>query len=32
MAADCLRAFLESLRKDGEPMPYEGPEGPITEG
>jgi antitoxin HicB len=21
MAADCLRAYLESLRKDGEPLP-----------
>jgi antitoxin HicB len=31
MAADCLRAYLESLRKDGEPMPYEGTEEPITE-
>ena len=31
MAADCLRAYLESLRKDGEPLPYEAPEGPITE-
>jgi predicted RNase H-like HicB family nuclease len=30
MAADCLRAYLESLRKDGEPLPYEAPEGPIT--
>jgi hypothetical protein len=24
-------AYLESLRKDGEPLPYEAPEGPITE-
>lgn len=31
MAADCLRAYLESLRKDGERLPYEAPEGPITE-
>jgi antitoxin HicB len=31
MAADCLGAYLESLQKDGEPMPYEAPEGPITE-
>ena len=31
MAADCLRAYLESLRKDGDPLPYEAPEGPITE-
>ena len=31
MAADCLRAYLESLQKDGEPLPYEAPEGPITE-
>ena len=31
MAADCLRAYLESLRKDGKPLPYEAPEGPITE-
>lgn len=31
MAADCLRAYLESLRKDGEPLPYEAPEGPIAE-
>ena len=31
MAADCLRAYLESLRKDGEPLPDEAPEGPITE-
>jgi predicted RNase H-like HicB family nuclease len=31
MAADCLRAYLESLRKDGEPLRYEAPEGPITE-
>jgi antitoxin HicB len=31
MAADCLRAYLESLHKDGEPMPYEAPEGRITE-
>ena len=31
MAADCLRAYLESLRKDGEPLLYEAPEGPITE-
>ena len=31
MASDCLRAYLESLQKDGEPLPYEAPEGPITE-
>jgi antitoxin HicB len=31
MAADCLRAYLASLIKDGEPLPYEAPEGPITE-
>jgi predicted RNase H-like HicB family nuclease len=31
MAADCLRAYLESLPKDGEPMPYEAPELPRTE-
>ena len=31
MAEDCLRAYLESLQKDGEPLPYEPPEGPITE-
>lgn len=31
MAVDCLRAFLESLRKDNQPLPYEAPEGPITE-
>jgi len=31
MAADCLRAFLESLAKDGEPAPYEAPEAPLTE-
>jgi predicted RNase H-like HicB family nuclease len=31
MAADCLRAYLESLHKDGEPLPYEAPEGRITE-
>jgi predicted RNase H-like HicB family nuclease len=31
MAADCLLAYLESLLKDGEPLPYEAPEGPITE-
>ena len=32
MAADCLRApYLKSSVKDGEPMPYEAPEGPITE-
>jgi antitoxin HicB len=31
MAADCLRAYLESLRKDGEALPYEAAEGPITE-
>ena len=31
MAADCLRAYLEPLRKDGEPLPYEAPDGSITE-
>ncbi len=31
MAADCLRAYLESLLKDGEPLPHEAPGGPITE-
>jgi predicted RNase H-like HicB family nuclease len=31
MAADCLRAYLESLQKDGEPLPYEPPESPIIE-
>jgi len=31
MATDCLRAYLESLRKDGEPAPYEAPGEPITE-
>ena len=31
MAEDCLRAYLESLAKDGEPMPYEAPELPRTE-
>ncbi|HEY1301483.1 MAG TPA: type II toxin-antitoxin system HicB family antitoxin [Stellaceae bacterium] len=31
MAADCLLAYLESLRKDGEPFPCEAPEGPVTE-
>lgn len=31
MAADCLLAYLESLRKDGEPFPYEAPEEPVTE-
>jgi predicted RNase H-like HicB family nuclease len=25
MAADCLRAYLESLAMDGEPPPYEAP-------
>ena len=31
MATDCLRAYLESLQKDGESLPYEALEGPITE-
>ena len=31
MAADCLRAYLELLSKDGQPLPYEAPEGQITE-
>lgn len=31
MAADCLHAYLESLRIDGQPLPYEAPEGLITE-
>ena len=31
MAVDCLRAYLESLRKDDEPLPYEAPAGLITE-
>ena len=31
MASGCLRAYLESLQKDGEPFPYEAPEGAITE-
>jgi antitoxin HicB len=30
-AADCLLAYLGSLRKDGEPLPYEAPGGLITE-
>ena len=31
MATDCLRAYLESLRKDDEPFPYEAPGELITE-
>ena len=31
MAADCLRAYLESLEKDGEPPPFEAPELPLIE-
>lgn len=31
MASDCLRAYLESLEKDGEPAPYEAPGTPVTE-
>ncbi len=31
MAADCLKAYLESLRMDGEPLPYEAPGLPLTE-
>ncbi len=31
MAEDCLRAYLESLTKDGEPLPFEAPELPRTE-
>ena len=31
MAEDCLRAYLESLKKDGEPVPYEASGAPITE-
>ncbi len=31
MAADCLRAYLELLAKDGEPPPYEAPGTPLTE-
>jgi predicted RNase H-like HicB family nuclease len=31
MAADCLKAYLESLRMDGEPLPYEAPGIPLTE-
>jgi antitoxin HicB len=31
MAADCLRACLESLAKDGGSPPVEAPEMPITE-
>ncbi len=30
-AADCLLAYLESLRKDDEPLPFEAPAGPMTE-
>jgi hypothetical protein len=31
MATDCLRAYLVSLQKDGEPLSYEASEEPITE-
>ncbi len=31
MAVDCLKAYLESLRMDGEPAPYEAPETPLIE-
>jgi len=31
MATDCLRAYLESLAKDGEPAPFEAPGIPIAE-
>ncbi len=31
MANDCLRAYLESLAKDGEPLPFEAPGLPRTE-
>jgi antitoxin HicB len=31
MAADCLRAYLESLEKDGEAAPFEALEMPVTE-
>ncbi len=31
MATDCLRAYLESLEKDGEAAPFETPEMPLTE-
>ncbi len=31
MAADCLRAYLESLALDGEPPPYEAPELPLVQ-
>jgi predicted RNase H-like HicB family nuclease len=31
MAADCLRAYLGSLEKDGLPLPYEAPGIPLTE-
>ena len=31
MAADCLRAYLESLEMDGEPAPFEAPGTPLTE-
>ena len=30
MAADCLRAYLESLALDGEPPSYEAPELPLA--
>ena len=32
MAADCLRAYLESLALDGEPVPYEAPGRPQCDG
>jgi antitoxin HicB len=31
MAADCLRAYLESLAMDGEAPPYEAPELPLMQ-
>jgi predicted RNase H-like HicB family nuclease len=31
MAADCLKAYMESLSKDGEPAPYEAPGLPLAE-
>jgi hypothetical protein len=31
MAADCLKAYLESLQMDGEAPPYEAPGIPLTE-
>ena len=32
MAADCLRAYLESLRKDGEPLPMRLQKGLLPKG